>query len=64
MNADPLGCCLQGSNTWKEAAMEQGTIAYWLTWVGTGAGVICFWWMHRISTRQDASLNLSGFVAA
>jgi hypothetical protein len=57
MNAAPLGCCLQWSNTWKEAAMDQGTIAYWLTWVGTGAWVVCFWWMHRISTRQDALLT-------
>jgi hypothetical protein len=57
MNTDPLGCCLQWSNIWKEAAMEQGTIAYWLTWVGTGAWVVCFWWMHRISTRQDALLT-------
>ena len=32
--------------------MDQGTITYWLTWVGTGAWVICFWWMHRISTPQ------------
>jgi hypothetical protein len=31
-------------------------IAYWLTWVGTGAWVVCFWWMHRISTRKDALL--------
>ena len=37
--------------------MEQGTIAYWLTWVGTGAWVVCFWWMHRISSRQDALLT-------
>ena len=37
--------------------MEQGTIAYWLTWMGTGAWVICFWWMHRISSRQDALLT-------
>jgi len=37
--------------------MEQETIAYWLTWVGTGAWVVCFWWMHRISTRQDALLT-------
>jgi hypothetical protein len=36
--------------------MDQATIAYWLTWVGTGAWVVCFWWMHRISTRQDALL--------
>jgi hypothetical protein len=37
--------------------MDQATIAYWLTWVGTGAWVVCFWWMHRISTRQDALLT-------
>jgi hypothetical protein len=36
--------------------MDQSNIAYWLTWVGTGAWVICFWWMHRISARQDALL--------
>jgi hypothetical protein len=36
--------------------MDQSAIAYWLTWVGTGAWVICFWWMHRISARQDALL--------
>jgi hypothetical protein len=36
--------------------MDQSTIAYWLTWVGTGAWAICFWWMHRISARQDALL--------
>jgi hypothetical protein len=34
--------------------MDQATIAYWLTWVGTGAWVMCFWWMHRISARQHA----------
>ena len=37
--------------------MDQTTIAYGLTWVGTGAWVICFWWMHRISARQDALLT-------
>ena len=37
--------------------MDQATIADWLTWVGTGAWVICFWWMHRISSRQDALLE-------
>jgi HxlR-like helix-turn-helix len=40
-----------------EVTMDQATIAYWLTWVGTGAWVICFWWMHRISARQDALLT-------
>jgi hypothetical protein len=35
-------------------------MAYWitggLTWLGTAAWVVCFWWMHRISARQDALL--------
>ena len=34
--------------------MDQATIASGLTWGGTGAWAICFWWMHRISARQDA----------
>jgi len=37
--------------------MDHETIAYLLTWVGTSAWVICFWWMHRISSRQDALLK-------
>jgi predicted transcriptional regulator len=28
-----------------------------LTWVGLSCWCICFWWMHRISSRQDALLN-------
>ena len=28
-----------------------------LTWVGVGCWVVCFWWMHRISSRQDALLK-------
>ena len=28
-----------------------------LTWVGIGCWIICFWWMHRISSRQDAVLK-------
>jgi hypothetical protein len=40
----------------REVAMDHATIAYGLTWVGTGAWVICFWWMRRISARQDALL--------
>jgi hypothetical protein len=36
--------------------MDHDTMAYALTWVGTGAWIICFWWMHRISARQDALL--------
>ena len=64
MSADPIGFHLQGSTTWKEAAMDQQTIAYGLTWVGTAAWVLCFWWMHRISTRQDALLTEESLLVA
>lgn len=28
-----------------------------LTWIGIGCWLICFWWMHRISSRQNAMLK-------
>ena len=28
-----------------------------LTWVGLGCWIVCFWWMHRISSRQEALLK-------
>jgi hypothetical protein len=28
-----------------------------LTWLGIGCWLVCFWWMHRISSRQDAMLT-------
>ena len=28
-----------------------------LAWIGTGCWIICFWWMHRISSRQNAMLE-------
>jgi hypothetical protein len=28
-----------------------------LTWVGIGCWCVCFWWMHRISSRQDSLLK-------
>ena len=33
------------------------TIAYFLTWIGTACWVVCFWWMHRISARQETMLR-------
>ncbi|MDQ6860047.1 MAG: hypothetical protein M3032_02685 [Verrucomicrobiota bacterium] len=24
---------------------------------GTGCWIVCFWWMHRISAKQEAMLN-------
>ncbi len=28
-----------------------------LTWLGISCWGVCFWWMHRISFRQDAMLK-------
>ena len=33
------------------------TIALILAWVGTACWAICFWWMHRLSTRQEMMLQ-------
>jgi hypothetical protein len=33
------------------------TMALILGWVGTGCWVVCFWWMHRLSARQQAMLE-------
>jgi hypothetical protein len=36
--------------------MQRDTIVFWLTWVGLACWVVCFRWMHLISSRQDALL--------
>lgn len=33
------------------------TMALILGWIGTGCWVVCFWWMHRLSGRQQATLE-------
>jgi hypothetical protein len=33
------------------------TIAILLAWVGTACWVVCFWWMHRLSSRQEMMLK-------
>lgn len=33
------------------------SVSYLLAWVGTACWGVCFWWMHRISQRQDALLT-------
>jgi len=32
-------------------------IVFVLTWLGIGCWFVCFWWMHRISSRQDTMLE-------
>lgn len=33
------------------------TIALVLAWLGTACWAVCFWWMHRLSARQQAMLE-------
>lgn len=33
------------------------TVGLILAWVGMGCWVVCFWWMHRLSARQQAMLE-------
>jgi hypothetical protein len=33
------------------------TVALILAWVGIGCWAVCFWWMHRLSSRQEAMLK-------
>jgi hypothetical protein len=33
------------------------TIALLLAWVGTACWMVCFWWMHRLSSRQEMMLK-------
>jgi hypothetical protein len=32
-------------------------IALVLAWVGTACWAVCFWWMHRLSSRQEMMLK-------
>lgn len=33
------------------------TIALILAWIGTACWAVCFWWMHRLSSRQETMLQ-------
>lgn len=37
--------------------MNASVLELWLTVVGTACWVACFWWMHRISSRQNTLLG-------
>ena len=36
--------------------MDKTGLAFWLTLAGTLCWLVCFWWMHRISAKQNALL--------
>ena len=37
--------------------MDKTSFAFWMTLTGTLCWVVCFWWMYRISTKQNALLD-------
>ena len=37
--------------------LDVQTIALILAWVGTACWIVCFWWMHRLSSHQEAMLR-------
>jgi hypothetical protein len=37
--------------------MGKDDLAFWLTAIGTVCWGVCFWWMHRISARQNFLLD-------
>ena len=37
--------------------MNKTGLVFWLTLTGTLCWVACFWWMYRISTKQNALLD-------
>lgn len=38
-------------------------VALVLGWIGTACWVVCFWWMRRLSSRQETMLKELGDVA-
>src|SRR5579863_6787872 len=36
--------------------MTENDLAFWMTLTGTICWGVCFWWMHRLSTKQNALL--------
>jgi hypothetical protein len=37
--------------------MDKTGIAFWLTLIGTLCWAVCFWWMYRISAKQNTLLT-------
>ena len=44
--------------TWL--VMDRNLIVFWMTLVGTGCWAVCFWWMYRISAKQNDLLEKLG----
>ena len=40
--------------------MDKTIAAFWLTVIGTGCWGVCFWWMYRLSQKQNRLLDRLG----
>src|ERR1700690_4232381 len=40
--------------------MDKSTAAFWMTLLGTACWAACFWWMYRISDKQNKLLDRLG----
>jgi hypothetical protein len=39
------------------AKMDKNNLAFWMTLAGTVCWGVCFWWMRRLSIKQNALLD-------
>jgi hypothetical protein len=39
------------------------SMALILGWIGTACWIVCFWWMHRLSSRQETTLQELSAIA-
>jgi hypothetical protein len=37
--------------------VKENILAFWMTLIGTVCWAICFWWMYRISEKQNSLLD-------
>jgi hypothetical protein len=37
--------------------MDKNNLAFWMTLAGTVCWGVCFWWMRRLSTKQNILLD-------
>jgi uncharacterized protein YdeI (YjbR/CyaY-like superfamily) len=40
--------------------MDRNLVAFWMTLIGTVCWAVCFWWMYRISAKQNDLLEKLG----
>jgi len=37
--------------------MDRSSLSFWMTLAGTACWGVCFWWMHRLSVKQNSLLD-------